>query len=58
MGEHKKQPFEAEATDQTQSKKDGGPALATAASEDAGSERPDCNWEGYKPEILSVWFDP
>jgi hypothetical protein len=67
MGEHDKPPFHAIATDQTESeqetcpslRKGTVPVLVTEAGENAAArERPECNWEGYRPEILSVWFDP
>ena len=66
MGEHEKRPLEAKTTDQTVSEqgdcssvsKGTLPFFATEAAENAAWERPECNWEGYSPEILSVWFDP
>jgi hypothetical protein len=67
MGEQDKLPFPAIATNQTEQEEAAGssirkgslPVLASEAAENAAAlERPECNWEGYRPEILSVWFDP
>ena len=58
MGDHEGRPIQAEATDQMESKKRDCPAIVTTASGYATSQTPDCNWEGYSPEILAVWFDP
>jgi len=53
MGEHEKQPFESETTDQIESR-----CTKSEAGENAAWKRPASDWEGYSLEILSVWFDP
>jgi hypothetical protein len=65
MGEHEKRPIEATTTERSESEQGGCPAcskgtfpLAVEAAENAAWDRPECNWEGYSPEILSIWFDP
>jgi hypothetical protein len=53
MAEHEKQPLESEVREPAEIRSAG-----PAGDERAVCHTPAGDWEGYSPEILSLWFDP
>jgi hypothetical protein len=53
MGEHEKQPFEAENREPGEFRSADSEADESAACNSAAGA-----WEGYSLEVLSLWFDP